>query len=96
MHDILRGAVATPLMPINACAGPGTCGDTGAYVLKHILTSKGPEAHLSGLREAYFGKLLQGKQQLQTVQGPDNGKDHIVRFVEVLEVCARVVAFFLL
>ena len=86
LHDKLSGA--TPLMLVNVCAGGDLCGNDGAYVLKHILTSKKPEAHLSGLREAYFGNLLQGKQQAQIVQSPDSGQDHIVRFVEVLEVCA--------
>ncbi|KAK9917046.1 hypothetical protein WJX75_000279 [Coccomyxa subellipsoidea] len=64
--------------------GKGICDEDGTFVLKHILVNKGEEAHLSGLREAYFGKLLQGSQHVQAVQGLDDGHDHITRFVEVL------------
>ncbi len=61
-------------------------------MLKHILVDKGSEAHLSGLREAYFGQLLQGPQHLQSLQGMDDGRDHITRFVEVLTVCAMLIS----
>ena len=64
-------------------------------MLKHILVNKGREAHLSGLREAYFGKLLQGSLHVQAAQGSDNGHDHITRFVEVLAVCATPTSFLL-
>jgi hypothetical protein len=74
-------------------AGKGICDEDGTFVLKHILVNKGEEAHLSGLREAYFGKLLQGSQHVQAVQGLDDGHDHITRFVEVLAVCVPCIAF---
>lgn len=35
-------------------------GDIGSkYVLKRIFTERGPRVRLAGLREAYFGRLLQ-------------------------------------
>lgn len=58
-------------------------------MLKHISDRKGEGAKLSGLREAYFGRLLQ--QIKQTVTGREgstsrNGFDHLVRFVESFQV----------
>jgi hypothetical protein len=58
-------------------------------VLKHISSHKGSTARLSGLREAYFGTLLQ--QLNQTVASAqegasEDGADHLVRFVESFQV----------
>ncbi len=58
-------------------------------MLKHISSLKGQAAKLSGLREAYFGTLLQGVNQTLTSieQGASrDGLDHIVRFVESFQV----------
>ena len=61
-------------------------------MLKHISSLKGQAAKLSGLREAYFGTLLQGVNQTFTSMeqgGSRDGLDHIVRFVESFQVRAR-------
>ena len=67
----------------------GEVGKRGSFVLKHISSHKGRRAHLSGLREAYFGTLLQ--QPNQTVSSAqegasEDGIDHLVRFVESFQV----------
>lgn len=67
-------------------AGDEVCGPGNAFVLKRIMIAKGHRAHLSGLREAYFGQLLRG-QPLAASQHVEDGQDHIVRFVEAFEVC---------
>jgi hypothetical protein len=64
-------------------------GESGSFVLKHISSHKGRRARLSGLREAYFGTLLQ--QLNQTVSGAqagasEDGVDRLVRFVESFQV----------
>ena len=58
-------------------------------MLKHISSLKGQAAKLSGLREAYFGALLQGVNQTLTSReqaASRDGLDHIVRFVESFQV----------
>lgn len=41
------------------------------YVLKRVFTEKGPKVRLAGLREAYFGRLLQQRSApvLQVASG---------------------------
>lgn len=61
-------------------------------MLKHISSLKGQAAKLSGLREAYFGTLL--NRANQTAVGMQQkmsreGLDHIVRFVESFQVGAH-------
>ena len=67
----------------------GEAGERGSFVLKHISSHKGRRARLSGLREAYFGTLLQ--QPNQTVSSAQEGASedgigHLVRFVESFQV----------
>lgn len=50
------------------------------------MISKGPQAHLSGLREAYFGELLQSHTLAASAEVDEYSLDHIVRFVEAFEV----------
>ncbi len=38
---------------------PGSGNVDGKYILKRIFTERGPKVQLAGLREAYFGRLLQ-------------------------------------
>ncbi|KAI8471128.1 MAG: hypothetical protein J3K34DRAFT_468469 [Monoraphidium minutum] len=42
----------------NGAAGAGGGASGGAFVLKRVLGSRGPEVRRSGVREAYFGTLL--------------------------------------
>ncbi|KAL0037567.1 hypothetical protein WJX77_002920 [Trebouxia sp. C0004] len=68
----------------------GSCNVGGKYILKRIFTERGPKVQLAGLREAYFGRLLQNHTAvLQACTGGDSHcasleepSDHIVRFVE--------------
>ena len=65
-----------------------------AFVLKRIRTGPGREAaHLSGLREIYFGSLLCNESA--TVQAaalpPPEGCNHIVRFVESFQVRVQLI-----
>ncbi|KAL0028700.1 hypothetical protein WJX79_000503 [Trebouxia sp. C0005] len=69
-------------------SGSGNVGSK--YILKRIFTERGLKVQLAGLREAYFGKLLQNHTAvLQACTGGDSHcasleapSDHIVRFVE--------------
>jgi hypothetical protein len=73
------------LKTIHVTAGEEVCEEGQSFVLKRILVSKGQDAHLSGLREAYFGQLLQNRS-IAAPRLVEDGRNHIVRFVEFFEV----------
>jgi len=59
------------------------------FVLKRILGARGSDAWFSGRREEYFGHLFRASQARAAASGVRAGAEHIVRFVEALEVrCA--------
>ena len=52
-----------------------------------MLLAKGAEVRLSGLREAYFGALLTPKPLADAARAmQEDGRAHLVRFVEAIEV----------
>jgi hypothetical protein len=90
-----RGSGRTP----DTGLGPGAAGggamedawgsEGGAeqgFVLKRILGARGSDAWLSGRREEYFGHLFRASQARAAAGGVRGGAEHVVRFVEALEV----------
>ena len=70
----------------------------GPFVLKRMLLAKGAEVRLSGLREAYFGALLTPKPLADAARATqEDGRAHIVRFVEAIEVhpCASASSWYM-
>eukprot|EP00798_Chlamydomonas_sp_ICE-L_P015891 gene15891-22023_t len=65
-------------------------GTSEGYVLKRLFTERGPEVHLSGLREAYFGNLLKQYQHQDVVVQPHSpaqeGFYHLGRYMVTFEV----------
>ena len=56
-----------------------------SFILKRVLAERGEAVRLSGLREAYFGRLFAASPA--TAPAPAIlGHDHLVRFVESFQV----------
>ena len=53
----IRSMIQYVMVAGQQTSGSGNVGSK--YILKRIFTERGPKVQLAGLREAYFGRLLQ-------------------------------------